>query len=72
MGEEAHRELRNELGQAAAEALAALPDADAERFAALLADARRRERQALREATESSLSFVPRFARGAVNKIVFG
>jgi hypothetical protein len=72
MGEQAHRELRKELGQAAADALGGLSDADAENFAKLLREARATERQAMQEAAESSLSFVPRFARGAVKKIVFG
>jgi hypothetical protein len=72
MGEDPRSTLRGELGDAAAEALAPLSDADAERFATLLAKAREREAAALRDAAEASLSFVPRFARGAVKKIVFG
>ena len=72
MEEDPRITLRSELGDEAAEALAPLSDADAARFATLLADAREREAAALRDAAESSLSFVPRFARGTVKKIVFG
>jgi len=72
MGEDPRSTLRSELGDDAAEALAVLSDADAARFATLLAEARAREATELREAAESSLSFVPRFARGTVKKIVFG
>ena len=72
MGEYPRSTLRSELGDEAAEALASLSDADAQRFAEVLAEARAREAAALREAAEASLSFVPRFARGTVKKIVFG
>ena len=72
MGEDPRTALREELGDSAAAALEPLSDADAERFAALLADARGREAAALEEAAESSLSFVPRFARGTIKKLVFG
>ena len=66
MGEDPRIALRRELGGAAAEALSQLSDADAEHFAKLLTDARATERKAMQEAAESSLSFVPRFARGTV------
>ena len=72
MGEDPRSTLRQELGKEAAEALAPLSDADAARFATLLAEAREREAAALRDAAESSLSFVPRFARGTIKKLVFG
>lgn len=72
MGEDPRTALREELGAEAAKVLESLSDADAERFARLLAEARERERKELRDAAESSLGFVPRFARGTVKKIVFG
>jgi hypothetical protein len=71
MGEEARSEIERLLGPAAADALAGLSDRDAGHLAGLLADARDTERKAMQEAAESSLSFVPRFARGTVKKIVF-
>jgi hypothetical protein len=72
MGDDARRALREELGPRAAEALASLDDASAEHLMTTIRDARVAERKALQEAAESSLSFVPRFARGTVKKIVFG
>jgi hypothetical protein len=72
MGEDPRNTLRQELGDEAAKALTPLSDADAERFATLLAEAREREAAALRDAAEASLSFVPRFARGTIKKLVFG
>ena len=72
MEEDPRITLRSELGDKAAEALASLSDADAAHLAGVIAEARAREAEALGEAAESSLSFVPRFARGAVKAIIFG
>lgn len=72
MGEQPNSDLRKELGAEAAKALADLSDAEVERLLTSIRQAREAERKALREAAESSLSIVPRFARGAVKKIVFG
>jgi hypothetical protein len=72
MGEDPRIALRRELGEPAAEALSSVSGVEAEHFANLLTEARETERRAMQDAAESSLSFVPRFARGAVKRIVFG
>lgn len=72
MGEDLRARLRAEIGGDAVEGLRDLEDADIAKLLAALLEARSAERRALRDAAESSLGIVPRFARGAVRKIVFG
>ena len=72
MGEDPRAKLRSDLGTRLADALEPLGEEEARRLAEAILRARSAERRALREAAEDSLGFVPRFARGAVKKIVFG
>lgn len=63
-------ELRALLGPAAASALARLDDSELRDLSAAVADARRRQAQALAAAGERALSLIPRLLRGPVRKIV--
>ena len=65
-------QLRDELGAEPSKGLKELDPAEQERLAELLAVARRRQRQELEAAIDQGLGFVPRLARGAVKKALFG
>jgi hypothetical protein len=64
--------LRRELGAEPSEAVRELDGAEQERLAGLIASARKRQHAALEAAIDQGLSFVPRLARGAVKKALFG
>ena len=63
-----HAELRADLPPG----IAALPEDQQQILATALADERRRQREALDEAVENGLGFLPRVLRGAVRKSLFG
>jgi hypothetical protein len=65
-------QLRDELGTEPSMALTRLDAVEQQRLAELLAAARRRQRQELEAAIDQGLGFVPRLARGAVKKALFG
>jgi hypothetical protein len=63
--------LRQELRADPPLAFSALADADADRLAAMLRDAREQQHRALAQAIDDGLGFVPRLLRGAVRKASF-
>jgi hypothetical protein len=65
-------QLRDELGTEPSMALKRLDAVEQQRLAELLAAARRRQRKELEAAIDQGLGFVPRLARGAVKKALFG
>ncbi|MHB8692278.1 MAG: hypothetical protein ACYDHH_13630 [Solirubrobacteraceae bacterium] len=65
-------QLRHELGAEPSKGLRELDPTEQERLAELLAIARRRQRRELEAAIDQGLAFVPRLARGAVKKALFG
>jgi hypothetical protein len=64
--------LEDELGGPLPEGLDVLSAKQLQTLADLLADAKERQAQELREGVEDSLNFVPRLMRGSVRKILFG
>lgn len=71
-GHEAHDRVAEEYGDALPPGLAALDEAHAAHLADAIDTARRRQREALAEAMEAGLHFVPRLLRGPVKKSLFG
>ena len=69
---DAVEQLTRELGGEPSQALRELDAAEQERLAGLIAAARTRQHAALEAAIDQGLSFVPRIARGAVKKALFG
>lgn len=59
-------ELRDELPPS----FAALDDADLERLAGMVRDARHEQRAALEAALEAGLRFIPRLLRGPIKRIL--
>lgn len=64
--------LERELGGPVPDGLHGLTDEQLLALADVVADARRRGQDELREGVEDSLNFVPRLMRGSVRKILFG
>lgn len=64
--------LERECGETLPSGLAALTREQQARLADAIDAARTRQAQALAEATESGLAFVPRLLRSTVKKVVFG
>ena len=65
-------ELARELGAIPPEPFARLDAAELGRLAELLHAAREQQSRALRAAMDDGLGFVPRVARGAVKRALFG
>jgi hypothetical protein len=66
------RELAVELGSAAPREFERLDEAELKRLVGLLRDAREQQTAALLKAIDDGLSFIPRLARGAVRRALFG
>jgi hypothetical protein len=64
--------LAEELGVAPPQEFAALSSAELTRLADLLGEAREQQATALSESLEAGLGFIPRVARGAVKRVLFG
>lgn len=64
--------MKAELGAPPPVELASLDPDQIERLTALLAASRKQQRRALAEALDQGLGFVPRVARGAVKRALFG
>jgi hypothetical protein len=67
-----HERLSEEYGGDLPAGLARLTEHDAAHLADAITAARRRQRAALAEASESGLAFVPRILRGPVKRVLFG
>jgi hypothetical protein len=67
-----HERLAGEYGDDLPAGLAGLTDDHAVHLADAIAAARKRQRAALAQASESGLAFVPRVLRGPVKKVLFG
>jgi hypothetical protein len=65
-------ELARELGAPPPEHFGRLDSAQLGRLAELLHSARKQQSNALRAAMDDGLGFVPRIARGAVKRALFG
>ncbi len=64
--------LARELGTPPPPAFATLDPAQAQALAAALKAAREHQQDALAQAAESGVGFIPRLLRGAVKKVLFG
>jgi hypothetical protein len=64
--------LEKEYGGSLPPGLAALSDAEHATLADAIDAARRRQKDALRTATDRGLDFVPRILRSTVRKVLFG
>jgi hypothetical protein len=69
-GQDATRPLRKELGGELPEGLAALDGEELRDLADALRDARKRQSEALADATREVLGYVPRLLRGPVRKVL--
>ncbi|MBO9523058.1 MAG: hypothetical protein J7518_16115 [Nocardioidaceae bacterium] len=69
---EARARLETLYGGSLPPALGALTEEQHARLADAVDAARARQKQALREATDSGLDFVPKLLRGPVRKVLFG
>ncbi len=66
------RELTLELGSTASPDFERLGEAELERLVGFLRAAREQQTAALHKAIDDGLGFIPRLARGAVRKALFG
>ena len=68
----ARERLETEYGDQLPAGLAALTDAQQAQLADAIAATRTRQAEALAEATDNGLDFIPRMMRGAVKRVLFG